>query len=30
MADRVVSVADGRIVQTRDNPRKLKPAELRW
>ncbi|HVW01838.1 MAG TPA: ABC transporter ATP-binding protein [Planctomycetaceae bacterium] len=30
MADRVVSVADGRIVQTRDNPHKIAPAELRW
>ena len=30
MADRVISVADGRIVATRTNETKLPPSELRW
>jgi putative ABC transport system ATP-binding protein len=30
MADRVISLADGRIVEERRNERKASPAELRW
>ena len=30
MADRVVSIADGRVTAARDNPRKKTPRELRW
>jgi hypothetical protein len=30
MADRVISLADGLIVQTKTNTTKLPPSELRW
>jgi putative ABC transport system ATP-binding protein len=30
MADRVISVADGRISSVRSNTHKLSPQELRW
>ena len=30
MADRVLKLADGRIVASRDNPHRLAPAELAW
>jgi putative ABC transport system ATP-binding protein len=30
MADRVISLADGRIASERRNPRKISPRELRW
>jgi len=30
MADRVISLADGHIVQTKTNTTKLPPSELRW
>ncbi|WP_375772550.1 ABC transporter ATP-binding protein [Archangium gephyra] len=30
MADRVISIADGRIVRIDSNPHKLRPDELRW